>query len=44
MAEPGSYEERHARAREVFGRFVPGVDALRAVRAAFAKIDARPAR
>ncbi len=25
MAEPGSYEERHDRAREVFGRFVPGV-------------------
>ena len=26
MAEPGSYEERHERAREVFGRFVPGVE------------------
>ena len=25
MAEPGSYAERHDRAREVFGRFVPGV-------------------
>ena len=24
--EPGSYEARHARAREVFGRFVPGVE------------------
>jgi 4-carboxymuconolactone decarboxylase len=26
MGEPGSYEARHARAREVFGRFVPEVD------------------
>src|SRR5688572_17434978 len=26
MAEPGSYAERHDRAREVFGRFVPGVE------------------
>ncbi|MET0852313.1 MAG: carboxymuconolactone decarboxylase family protein [Candidatus Rokuibacteriota bacterium] len=25
MSDPGSYEERHARAEEVFGRFVPGV-------------------
>ena len=25
MAEPSSYAERHDRAREVFGRFVPGV-------------------
>jgi hypothetical protein len=75
MNEPGSYEERHGRACEVFGRFVPGVeparvfasverrwgalgtfafdeimvgspkavDGIRAVRAAFAKIDARAA-
>ena len=26
MAEPGSYADRHDRAREVFGRFVPGVE------------------
>jgi len=26
MAEPGSYAERHDRAREVFGRFAPGVE------------------
>ena len=26
MAEPGGYAERHDRAREVFGRFVPGVE------------------
>ena len=26
MAEPGSHAERHDRAREVFGRFVPGVE------------------
>src|SRR5678810_717029 len=26
MTEPGSYAERHDRAREVFGRFVPGVE------------------
>src|SRR5262245_15577137 len=26
MAEPDSYEARHARPREVFGRFAPNVD------------------
>jgi hypothetical protein len=25
MTEPGSHADRHERAREVFGRFVPGV-------------------
>jgi len=29
MTEPGSYEERHARASEVFSRFVPGVEPAR---------------
>ena len=81
MKEPGSYESAYGRAREVFGRFVPGVDparvfasmerrrgalgtftfdeimvhlchyagspkavdGMRAVRAAFAEIDARAA-
>jgi len=32
MTEPGSYEERHARAQEVFSRFVPGVDPERVFR------------
>ena len=29
MTEPGRYEERHGRACEVFGRFVPGVEPAR---------------
>ena len=29
MTEPGSYVERHGRACEVFGRFVPGVEPAR---------------
>ena len=37
MAEPGSYAERHDRAREVFGRFVPGVEPDRV----FASIERR---
>ena len=37
MKEPGSYEERHGRACEVFGRFVPGVEPARV----FASVERR---
>ena len=37
MTEPGSYVERHGRACEVFGRFVPGVAPARA----FASMERR---